>query len=84
MSKEVLANGTFHTDIGLIFESYLKKEEEPKIVIENTKTNKVILEMPYEKVVFGHDMTIYKIKKDGVLEKVDNPDFKAVVVKRQL
>jgi len=84
MSKEVLTNGTFHTDIGLIFESYLKKEEEPKIVIENTKTNKVVLEMSYERVVFGHDMTIYKIKKDGTLEKVDNPDFKAVVVKRQL
>lgn len=81
--SEVLANGTFHTEIGLIFESYLKKEVEPAIAIIDTENDdKIILDMNYDKVVFGHDMSIYKIGKDGTLTKIENPKFKAVPIKR--
>ena len=80
---EVLPNGTYHTEIGLIFESYLDKEIEPAIAVVDTENdNKIILGMNYDKVVFGHDMTIYKISKDGTLTKIDNPKFKAVPIKR--
>ncbi len=81
-SDELLQNGSFHSDINLIFESYLKQEDEPRIAILNTQTDKVVMKMNYDKVVYGHDMTIYKIKSDGTLEKVDNPEFKAVVIKK--
>ena len=79
-----LVNGTFHTDINLIFESFLKKEDEPKIVIYDIEQEKVLMKTNYDKIVFHSDLSFSKIKKDGTLEKVDNPNFKAVVVKRQL
>lgn len=84
MAETALQNGVFHSDINLIFESFLKKEEEPKVVIYDQEKQKIIMEMNYDKVVFGSDMTIYKIKKDGTLQKIDNPNFQAVVIKRQL
>jgi|TARA_R110000851_G_scaffold112921_4_gene237344 hypothetical protein len=80
---EVLPNGTYHTEIDLIFESYLKKDAEAAIAIINTENdNKIIVEMNYDKVVFGHDMKIYKINKDGTLSLIDNPKFKAIPIKK--
>jgi hypothetical protein len=80
---EVLPNGTYHTEIGLIFESYLKKDAEAAIAVINTENdNKIILDMNYDKVVFGHDMKIYKIGQDGTLTPIDNPKFKAVPIKK--
>ena len=88
---EALENGVFHSDVDLIFKSYLDKEIEPRIMVENTNEGKVVKKMNYDKVVFGHDMTIYKLEKDlsdllneGVISKVEKPEFRSVVVERKM
>jgi len=81
--SEILKNGSYHTEIGLIFESFLKKDVEPAIAVVDTENeDKIILEMNYDKVVFGHDLKIYKIKPDGTLQEINNPKFKAVPIKK--
>lgn len=75
-----MENEKFHSDIDAIFESYLKMPEQP--VIRIAKNGKVITKMAYDKVLFDSDLNIYKRHPDGTLSKVDNAEFKAVVVSR--
>lgn len=77
-----MENQKFHTDVNLMFESFLKKEDRPLILIKNKKTGELVKKMNYDKVVFDSNLNIYKMLKTGKFEKVDNPDYEAVVVKQ--
>lgn len=77
-----MENQKFHADVNLMFESFLKKEDSPIILIKNKKTGEVLKKMKYEKVMFDSNLNIFKILKNGQIEKVDNPEFEAVVLKR--
>lgn len=77
-----MENQKFHADVNLMFESFLKKEDSPIILIRNKKTGEVLKKMKYEKVMFDSNLNIFKILKNGQIEKVDNPEFEAVVLKR--
>jgi hypothetical protein len=83
MQQEV-QNESFHSDVNGIFESYLSTESKPKIMVRNTKTDQVMeqsAKMNYSKIFFDSNLNIYKINAAGLLEKVENSDFDAVVVK---
>ncbi len=73
-------NEQFHSDIDVIFESYLKQDETP--VIRIMKDGKVITKMNYKKVLFDSELNIYKREDNGVLTQISDPNFKAVVVSR--
>lgn len=76
-----MENQIFHSDIDRMFESYLQKEDEPRIMIIDLEKNQILNAMDYSRVFFDKTLNIYKIEKDGAIKKVDNPNFRAVVVK---
>lgn len=82
--EDSIKNREFHSDMDRIFESYLSQEDKPQIMIKDKRSEKIIEDMNYSKVFFDTDLNIYKKDKNsGALIKVDNPDFEAVVIKKQ-
>ena len=76
-----MENGAYHSDINKLFESYLKKEDEPQVLVFDVKENKLIRKMDYSKVLFDTNLNIYKKTQKG-LEAIDNSLFKGVVAKK--
>ena len=73
-----MENETFHSDIDVMFESYLGRGVKP--VLRVAKNGEIVTKMNYDKVVFDADLNIYKKKPDGTLEKVTDPVFSVVVI----
>lgn len=76
-----MENGVYHSDINKLFESYLKKEDEPQVLVFDIKENKLIRKMDYSKVLFDTNLNIYKKTQKG-LEAIDSSLFKGVVTKK--
>ncbi len=51
-----------------------------KIRVFDIKNNTVLHDMNYSKVLFDNELNIYKKLDDGNIVKVDNPNFKGVVI----
>lgn len=55
-----------------------------KIAIKNTQTGQILEkeDINYNRILFDKDLNIYKINKDGQLEKVDaEKGYEAVILK---
>ena len=74
-----MSDETFYQEIDLMFEDYLSVGEVPKIVIKDLKKGK-ILKIDYKKILFDSELNIYKIEEEKAVP-VNNPDFKAFIVK---
>ena len=70
----------FHAHADVMFASYLGEEQVPKIMIYDNKKKEVLPNLDYDLLLFDQNLQIYK-KVDDKIELVENPDFKAVVVR---
>lgn len=70
----------FYKQANNIFEEKLHYEEIDTVLIKDMSKNIILNSIPYSKILFDSDLNIYK-KENGTITKVDNPNFKAVVVK---
>lgn len=81
-----MSDTEFYKEIKFLFESYLSpKRDKLQIRIKNSDTDSILLEndMNYSKVFFDAELNIFKINKDGKIEKVDNDSFEAVVMRQE-
>jgi hypothetical protein len=78
-----MADTKFFEEITFLFESYLSpKRDRLKINVKDLTQDKVLEDMNYDKVFFDSELNIYKITKEGKLQRVDNENFEAVVMKQ--
>ena len=68
----------FHDKVDKMFESRLKRHI---IRIKDLEKDKILTEddMNYGKVLFDSDLNIYKVV-DGVLSKIENSNYKALLL----
>lgn len=77
-----MADTKFYEEITFLFESYLSpKRDKIKINVKDLIQDKILEYMNYDKVFFDSELNIYKITKEGKLQRVDNENFEAVVMK---
>ena len=76
----MIKNKEFHEEINEMFKSYLYTEN-VKILIKDIAANKILENINYKKILFDSSLNIYKASKDGFIP-IDNPNFKAVVIKK--
>jgi len=74
-----MSDEKFYQETDLMFEEYLSNGEVPKIIIKDLKQDK-ILKIDYKKILFDSELNIYKIEEEKAT-LVNNPDFKAFIVK---
>jgi len=74
-------DSTFHSEINNMFESYLHMDDIPKILVKDVAKDRVLENIDYTKVFFDTDLNMYKLE-NGMFQRVDNPNFKPVVVKK--
>lgn len=80
MSKNI-PDKEFHSDMDKIFEKFLDEPDYPQILIKDVSKNIILQDINYSKVFFDSDLNIFKLE-NGVLKKVDNENFVAIVVKK--
>lgn len=81
-----MSDEKFFKEIDFLFETYLSpKKDRLQIRIRNIEKNFILSEkeMNYSKVFFDSQLNIYKIGKDGNIERVDNENFEAVVMRQE-
>jgi hypothetical protein len=74
-----MPNEQYYKEVDLMFAKHLNQGQDVCIRIKDVSKDEIVEDMNYNKVVFDHNLNIYKIK-DGRLIPVDNPNFKAVIV----
>lgn len=80
-----MSDEKFFKEIDFLFETFLSpKKDRLQIRIRNIEKNFILSEkeMNYSKVFFDSQLNIYKIGKDGNIERVDNENFEAVVMRQ--
>lgn len=81
-----MSDENFFKEIDFLFETYLSpKKDRLQICIRNIEKNFILSEkeMNYSKVFFDSQLNIYKIGKDGNIERVDNENFETVVMRQE-
>ena len=81
-----MSDEKFFKEIDFLFETYLSpKKDRLQIRVKNIEKNSILSEkeMNYSKVFFDFQLNIYKIGKDGNIERVDNENFEAVVMRQE-
>jgi hypothetical protein len=81
-----MSDEKFYKEIKFMFEEYLSpKKDRLQIRVKNLEKDSILSEkeMNYSKVFFDSELNMYKIGKDGNLERVDNDNFEAVVMKQE-
>lgn len=81
-----MSDEKFFKEIDFLFETYLSpKKDRLQIRVKNIEKNVILSEkeMNYSKVFFDSQLNIYKIGKDGNIERVDNENFEAVVMRQE-
>mgnify|MGYP003425764871 CR=1 FL=1 len=81
-----MSDEKFFKEIDFLFETYLSpKKDRLQIRVKNIEKNSILSEkeMNYSKVFFDSQLNIYKIGKDGNIERVDNENFEAVVMRQE-
>lgn len=76
----------FFKEIDFLFEEHLSPvKDNLQLRIKNIKTNTILTpeDMNYSKVFFDSDLNIYKIGNNGVLIKVQDENFEAVVMRQE-
>ena len=80
--SETINNAQFHSDINVMFESYLATEPKPRIMVRDLKRDVILTsDNVYAKTLFDSNLNMYKMLDNGTFVAVDNKDFDAVVVK---
>lgn len=81
-----MSDTKFYKEIQFLFETYLSpKKDNLQIRVKNMEKNSILSEseLNYSKVFFDSDLNMYKIGKSGSLERVDNDNFEAVVMRQE-
>lgn len=81
-----MSDEKFYKEIKFMFEEYLSpKKDRLQIRVKNIEKDSILSEkeMNYSKVFFDSELNMYKIGKDGNLERVDNDNFEAVIMKQE-
>jgi hypothetical protein len=81
-----MSDEKFFKEIDFLFETFLSpKKDRLQIRVKNIEKNSILSEkeMNYSKVFFDSQLNIYKIGKDGNIERVDNENFEAVVMRQE-
>jgi hypothetical protein len=81
-----MSDEKFYKEIKFMFEEYLSpKKDRLQIRVKNIEKDSILSEkeMNYSKVFFDSELNMYKIGKDGNLERVDNDNFEAIVMKQE-
>lgn len=78
-----MSDTKFFQEITFLFESYLSpKKDKLKINVKDLAQDKILEDMNYEKVFFDSELNIYKVTKEGKLQRVENENFEAIVMKQ--
>lgn len=81
-----MSDTKFYQEVHLLFENYLTtKKDSLQLRIRNIEKNSILSEkeMNYSKVFFDSELNIYKINKEGNIEKVENDNFEVAVMKQE-
>jgi hypothetical protein len=81
-----MSDEKFYKEIKFMFEEYLSpKKDRLQIRVKNIEKDSILSEkeMNYSKVFFDSELNMYKIGKDGNLERVDNDNFEAIIMKQE-
>lgn len=73
----------FYNKVDKMFEDKLYYEEVPVVRVKSLKEDKVLENLPYEKLRFDSNLNMYKLLEDGTWVLVQNPDFKPVIVNKE-
>lgn len=73
----------FYNKVDKMFEDKLYYEEVPVVRVKSLRENKVLENLPYEKLRFDSNLNMYKLLEDGTWVLVQNPDFKPVIVNKE-
>jgi len=73
----------FYEKVDHMFEDLLKYEDFPIIRVKDLKINKILENLPYDKLRFDANLNMYKLLDDGSWVLVNNPDFKPVIVYKE-
>lgn len=78
-----MSDKIFYDKVDNMFENLLKYEESPIIRVKDLKINKILENLPYDKLRFDANLNMYKLLEDGSWILVNNPDFSPVIVYKE-
>ena len=75
----------FYNDVDKMFEEKLKYEEVPVIRVKSLQEDKALENLNYDRLLrFDSNLNMYKLQNDGSWVLVQNPDFKPIIIMKEI